>query len=79
MNIYFACTGKKEPIYLIEAGFENILCSFHYYKNDTDTLNGYSIDSDTRQHIIDTILPLIKEGTYGRKSEEEEILQSINS
>ena len=37
MNVYFACTGKKEPVYLIQAGFKNILCSYHYYKNDTGT------------------------------------------
>lgn len=38
MNVFFACTGKKEPIYITESGFKNILCSYHYYKNDKATL-----------------------------------------
>lgn len=31
MKIYFACTGKGEPVYLPEAGLKTILCSYHYY------------------------------------------------
>jgi hypothetical protein len=38
MRVFFACTGKKEPVYLPEAGFKDILCSFHYYKKDFETI-----------------------------------------
>lgn len=38
MKVYFACTGKKEPLYLAEAGFKEILCSYFYYKKDPKTI-----------------------------------------
>ena len=39
MKIYFACTGKDEPIYLMKNNMSDILCSFHYYKTQTEFIS----------------------------------------
>jgi hypothetical protein len=47
MKIYFACTGKDEPGYLIKNDMKNILCSFHYYKKNVDFIKTLmSLDTD---------------------------------
>lgn len=38
MKVYFACYGKREPHHIVDGGFKNILMSYHYEKDNTETL-----------------------------------------